>query len=343
MGLLGGHAHAASGDGLLLLEFMDGPATAPVVGVHGTGLAHQLTGMDTHFDITRFVCNPITGQLFRMPDIDGTKDTSWCQFTGLLTRSDLPDKGEWEKLVGLPSPLPLARRMCVDHDVVAFAGRLWWVDVRWGAITVDPFSDRPELRFVELPGGSVTEPVEGIRNLGRYRCMGVALSRLGVDGCHPDPEEDDTPRIGVIDPLNASTMYLTIGDSCVSVDMERGKNRTWRLVDLPPGHRLIGLKWVYKLKKDACGKIVKHKACLAAKGYVQRARVDFNEVFAPVARLDSVRLLLALAAQEWMVHHMDVKSAFLNGELVEEVYMVPPLGFIIDGQESKVYRLDKAL
>uniref|UniRef100_A0A0D3G542 DUF1618 domain-containing protein n=1 Tax=Oryza barthii TaxID=65489 RepID=A0A0D3G542_9ORYZ len=168
-------------------------------------------------------------------------------------------KGEWDKLVGLPSPLPLARQMDVSHEVVAFAGRLWWVDVSWGVVSVDPFSDRPELQFVQLPRGSVTEPVEGIRKLGRFRRVGVsegrlryaevsqkepfvlssfalddngsswtlehrvALSRLGVDGCHPDPEEDDTPRIGVIDPLNASTMYLTIGDSCVAVDMERGE------------------------------------------------------------------------------------------------------------------------
>ncbi|BAF28754.2 Os11g0656500 [Oryza sativa Japonica Group] len=122
------------------------------------------------------------------------------------------------------------------------------------------------------------------------------------------------------------------------------ENKTWRLVDLPSGHRPIGLKWVYKLKKDAQGVVVKHKARLVAKGYVQRAGIDFDEVFAPVARLDSVRLLLALAAQEgWMVHHMDVKSAFLNGELIEEVYVVQPPGFEIDGQENKVYRLDKAL
>lgn len=122
------------------------------------------------------------------------------------------------------------------------------------------------------------------------------------------------------------------------------ENKTWRLVDLPTGHRPIGLKWVYKLKKDAQGVVVKHKARLVAKGYVQRAGVDFDEVFAPVARLDSVRLLLALAAQEgWMAHHMDVKSAFLNGELVEEVYVGQPPGFEVVGEENKVYRLDKAL
>ena len=73
-------------------------------------------------------------------------------------------------------------------------------------------------------------------------------------------------------------------------------NKTWRLVPLPPGHRPIGLKWVYKVKKDAAGDVVKHKARLVAKGYVQQPGVDFDEVFAPVARIESVRLLLALAA-----------------------------------------------
>jgi hypothetical protein len=123
------------------------------------------------------------------------------------------------------------------------------------------------------------------------------------------------------------------------------ENDTWRLTDLSAtGHRPIGLKWVYKLKKDPRGVIVKHKARFVAKGNVQRARINFYEVFAPVARLDSVRLLLALAAREsWMVHHMDVKSTFLNGELKEEVYAVQPLGFVKKGEEHKVYKLKNAL
>jgi len=106
-------------------------------------------------------------------------------------------------------------------------------------------------------------------------------------------------------------------------------NRTWELADLPKGHKAIGLKWVFKVKKDPQGKIIKHKARLVAKGYAQREGVDFEEVFAPVARIETVRLLLALAARcGWRVHHMDVKSAFLNGDLVEEVYVQQPPGFV---------------
>lgn len=113
---------------------------------------------------------------------------------------------------------------------------------------------------------------------------------------------------------------------------------------MPTGHKAIGLKWVYKLKKEPDGRIVKHKARLVAKGYVQRQGVDFEEVFAPVARLETIRLLIAIAAQQrWEVHHMDVKSAFLNGELKEEVYVTQPPGFALEGQEGKVLKLHKAL
>ena len=122
------------------------------------------------------------------------------------------------------------------------------------------------------------------------------------------------------------------------------KNLMWSLVKLPVGHKAIGLKWVFKLKKDSDGEIIKHKARLVAKGYVQCQGIDFDEVFAPVTRLDTVRVMLAVAAnQGWQGHHLDVKSAFLNGELQEEVYVSQPEGYMVKGKENLVYRLHKAL
>jgi hypothetical protein len=98
------------------------------------------------------------------------------------------------------------------------------------------------------------------------------------------------------------------------------------------------------MKKDADGVVVKYKARLVAKGYVQQPGVDFKEVFTPVAWLEMVRVLLAYATNEgWPVHHMDMKLAFLNDDLLEEVCVSQPLGFIIKGEEDKVLHLIKAL
>jgi hypothetical protein len=122
------------------------------------------------------------------------------------------------------------------------------------------------------------------------------------------------------------------------------KNRTWELANLPHGHHAITLKWVFKLRRDEVGAIIKHKARLVARGFLQREGIDFDDAFAPVAQMEPVRLLLALAAQEgWRVHYMDVKSAFLNGDLKEEVYVHQSPGFAIPDKEGKVLRLRKAL
>lgn len=122
------------------------------------------------------------------------------------------------------------------------------------------------------------------------------------------------------------------------------RNKTWKLVDLPKNRKAIGLKWVYKVKRDPEGRVIKHKARIVAKGYVQKYGVDYEEVFAPVARIETVRLILALAGSYgWQVHHLDVKSAFLNGDLEEEVYVTQPEGFQRKGEENRVFKLAKAL
>lgn len=122
------------------------------------------------------------------------------------------------------------------------------------------------------------------------------------------------------------------------------KNNTWVLVELPIGVKPIGLKWVFKIKRNSDGSINKFKARLVAKGYVQQHGIDFEEVFAPVARRETIRILINLAAANgWHVHHLDVKTAFLHGELKEDVYVSQPEGFEKKGHENKVYKLNKAL
>ena len=133
-------------------------------------------------------------------------------------------------------------------------------------------------------------------------------------------------------------------DACRNEIFSIEKNNTWILFDLPEGFKAIGLKWVFKIMRNADGSISKYKARLVAKGYVQRNGIDYDEVFAHVARIETIRLVIALAASYgWEIHHLDVKTAFLHGELKEEVYVSQPERFEIKGKEDKVHKLNKAL
>ena len=94
------------------------------------------------------------------------------------------------------------------------------------------------------------------------------------------------------------------------------QKNTWELVDLPLGRKLVQCKWVYKTKFDADGSPLKYKAILVDKGYSKFHGIDYNETFSPVAKMDSISLALAIvASKQWEVHHMDVKCAFLNGDI----------------------------
>ena len=122
-------------------------------------------------------------------------------------------------------------------------------------------------------------------------------------------------------------------------------NQTWELVSLPPGAKPVGCKWVYAVKYLPDGSIDRYKARLVAKGFTQIPGKDFTATFAPVAKLTTVRLVVSLAASySWPLHQLDVKNAFLNGDLLETIYMDPPPGFRAEGEYSgKVCRLRKSL
>ncbi|GJS40124.1 putative ribonuclease H-like domain-containing protein [Tanacetum coccineum] len=118
----------------------------------------------------------------------------------------------------------------------------------------------------------------------------------------------------------------------------------WILVDLPEGKYAIGTKWILKNKRDARGIIVRNKARLVAQGHRQEEGIDYDEVFAPVARIEAIRLFLAFASyMGFMVYQMDVKSAFLYGSIDEEVYVTQPKGFVDPQYPKKVYKVVKAL
>lgn len=123
------------------------------------------------------------------------------------------------------------------------------------------------------------------------------------------------------------------------------RNNTWSLVHAPPNASIVGCKWVFKLKTNSDGSIIRHKARLVAKGYSQQAGFDFFETFSPVVKPTTIRLVLTIAiTKRWPIHQLDVNNAFLNGSLTEVIHMQQPPGFEQkQGTAPLVCRLHKAI
>jgi Reverse transcriptase (RNA-dependent DNA polymerase)/gag-polypeptide of LTR copia-type/Integrase core domain/GAG-pre-integrase domain len=134
------------------------------------------------------------------------------------------------------------------------------------------------------------------------------------------------------------------GQACDEEITSIMKNNTWELVDLPEGRKAIGCKWVFKLKMNPDNTIDRYKARLVAKGYSQKEGIDYDETFSPVVKYTSIRIFLTIAASNGMlVHQMDVKTAFLNGKIEEDIYMTQPEGYIEPGLARKVCKLFRGL
>jgi Reverse transcriptase (RNA-dependent DNA polymerase) len=122
------------------------------------------------------------------------------------------------------------------------------------------------------------------------------------------------------------------------------KNKTWELISLPRGKKVVRCKWVFIMKQSPEGKVERYKAQLVTKGYNQTYGIDHDETFAPVAKMSTARTLISLAVNsKWKLHQLDVKNVFLHGDLLEEVYMEIPPGFSTNQTTSKVYMLKKSL
>ena len=160
--------------------------------------------------------------------------------------------------------------------------------------------------------------------------------------------------------VNAAHMLpkdpVTIEDALTSPDKSKWRhamemevkslkeNDVWELVELPKDRKAVGSKWVYKIKTSADGTIERYKARLVAQGFSQKFGTDYDETFCPVVRLESLRTLISLSVQCGLKHHLiGVTTAFLNGELEEEVYMKQPKGFIANGQEHLVCKLKESI
>ncbi|GJU08833.1 copia protein, partial [Tanacetum coccineum] len=169
------------------------------------------------------------------------------------------------------------------------------------------------------------------------------------------PELEDTAKIqstgifgNAYDDHDLETLNTPYADQSVGVEADFNNmelrccqfkiQKVWTLGDLPSGKKAIGTKWVYRNKKDERGIVVRNKARLVAQGYKQEEGIDYDEVFAPVARVEAIRLFLAFASfMNFPVYQMDVKSAFLYGTIKEEVYVCQPPGFVDPDLPEKVY------
>jgi transposase InsO family protein len=202
----------------------------------------------------------------------------------------------------------------------------------------------PEASPMMIPGLSGSnQGIDESTPLRRTSRKSIPRRRFDIEGeafiVTPDYEE---PR-NVNEALSCYAKEEWI--KAMEEEMESMKsNQVWELVDLPKGRKAIGNKWVLKIKRNADGSIERYKARLVAKGYTQQEGIDYEETFSPVVRFTSIRLILAIVANlDLELHQMDVKTAFLNGELEEEIYMEQPIAFIKQGQEHKVCRLLKSI
>src|ERR1044072_4785480 len=160
--------------------------------------------------------------------------------------------------------------------------------------------------------------------------------KLIANACFISKVEPKNIKEALLDEYWINAMHKELG--------QFKRNEVWSLVPRPKGINVIGTKWAFKNKSDEAGNVTRNKARLVAQGYTQVEGVDFDETFAPVARLESIRLLLGVACLlKFGLYQMDVKSAFLNGYLNEEVYVEHLKGFVDPNFPEYVYRLRKAL
>eukprot|EP00644_Phytophthora_capsici_P015812 jgi/Phyca11/131295/e_gw1.103.27.1 len=207
----------------------------------------------------------------------------------------------------------------------------------------------------ESPGDSVVGPQHApITASNQLPSLGEALERINLSqklNSREDVQEEEE-RMSLVLSLLAirhvpepKTYYGVMRSSYAdkwhaTADSEYQslmKNQTWILVTPPENRKVLQNRWVFVVKYTGSGAIDRFKARFVIKGFLQQYGVDYNEIFAPVTRMEVLRLLLTIAALlDFEIHHMDVKTAFLNGTLDEEIYMKQPEGFVVPGKEGLV-------
>lgn len=193
-------------------------------------------------------------------------------------------------------------------------------------------SGRPRRAYKQVQKLGSDQP---LKHYGQVNLVDLVEHALSVEDDEPVSFKDSIQK-------NDSESWL----AAMEEEMESlRKNQTWELVPLPIGKKAIGCKWVYKKKEDPSNLGgTRYKARLVAKGFAQREGVDYNEIFSPVVKHTSIRVLLSIVAHgELELEQLDVKTAFLHGDLEEEIYMHQPEGYKVEGKERQVCRLRKSL
>ena len=187
-------------------------------------------------------------------------------------------------------------------------------------------------------------PVEPVRRSQRVRKPAISadyeIYNIEEITEEPNMEGDPTSYEEAMRSAYSSKWLEAMEDELRSMS----SNHVWDLEEIPKGAKTVGCKWVYKIKRDSKGEIERFKARLVAKGFTQREGIDYNETFSPVSCKDAFRIIMALVAHyDLELHQMDVKTAFLNGELEENVFMAQPKGFVVKGKENMGCHLRKSI
>ncbi|GAU11497.1 hypothetical protein TSUD_344870 [Trifolium subterraneum] len=254
---------------------------------------------------------------------------------------------------------PISKKMTYSRDVIVDEAKTWdWIA---GSSTSRPqitqFTD-DETDTVES-NDEIEAPVEEIvedevtndetRRSTRQRQIPAKLQDCDLTNDNEVNEEGELVHFALLAGAEPINYPDALSDKKWKKAMEEElnaieRNQPWELVKLPSDKKAIAVKWVFKVKLNPDGSIAKYKARLVARGFLQRAGLDCSEVYSPVARIETVRLVIAITnTRNWPMYHMDVKSAFLNGPLEELVFVTQPPGFVNKEKENMVYRLKKAL
>ncbi|KAL0410471.1 UNVERIFIED_CONTAM: Retrovirus-related Pol polyprotein from transposon TNT 1-94 [Sesamum latifolium] len=209
-----------------------------------------------------------------------------------------------------------------------------------------PTKDNENAEPSTLNGQNLDENVE-VRKSSRVKKFTISsdyIVYLQESDFDIGPENDPTSFSQAMISENSNLWHDVMKEKIASMD----KNQVWELTKLPEGAKTVGCKWVYKTKRDPSGRIERYKARLVAKGYTQKEGIDCRETFSPVSKNDSFRVIMALVAHfDLELYQMDVKTAFLNGDLEDKVYMSQPEGFSHDSDlvcklKKSIYGLKQA-